>query len=164
LGLIPSWWTKPLSEKKFTGFTADAATVHERPVYRGAYRHRRALVPVSGYYVWTGEAGAKLPFAVSLQERDWFCFAGLWDAALIDGSHIETFTILTTHPNDTVAGLSTRMPVILRREDCARWLDHTAKVPAHLYEPYPAADMRAWPIRPAVGNVRNNGPELIAEV
>lgn len=119
-GLVPSWWTKPLSEKRFTSFNADCETVHEKPVFRGAFRHRRCLIPVSGYYAWTGTAGRKTPFAISLRNRRWFCLAGLWDSALIDGSEIHTFTVLTTQPNDVTAGLYHRMPVILHRQDYDR--------------------------------------------
>ena len=163
-GLVPSWWTKPLSERKFSGINADAATAHERPVYRGAFRHWRCLVPVSGYYVWTGDGAAKQPFAAALRDSDWFCLAGLWDTALIDGSQLETFTILTTSPNDVMAGLSTRMPVIVPPEHYQRWLDPASGDVSDLFAPFPAADMQAWPIGPDVGNVRNNYPALIEPV
>ncbi len=162
--LIPSWWTKPLKEKTFTSFNAKCETVAEKPVFRGAFRYRRCLVPVSGFYEWTGAKGAKTPFAIGLRNRRWFCMAGLWDQALIDGSHVESFTILTTTPNDVMAGLHTRMPVILDPVSYARWLDPKSGDVTDLFEPFPSADMHAWPVGPAVGNVRNNGPDLIAEV
>ncbi|MEL6285494.1 MAG: SOS response-associated peptidase, partial [Pseudomonadota bacterium] len=130
----------------------------------GAFRYRRCLVPMSGFYEWTGEKGAKIPFAIALKNRRWFCMAGLWDQAMIDGSHIESFTILTTTPNDVMAGLHTRMPVILDPSQYARWLDPGSGPVEDLFEPCPAEDMHAWPIGPAVGNVRNNSPDLIAEV
>lgn len=163
-GLVPSWWTKPLSEMKFSTFNAKAETAAEKPVFRGAFRHKRCLVPMSGFYEWSGPKGSKTPFAVSLRNRRWFCVAGLWDAALIDGSHIETFTILTTKPNDLMAGIHTRMPVILHPDDYEVWLDLTSKETEPLFEPYPVADMQAWVVGSAVGNVRNNSPDLIAEI
>lgn len=163
-GLVPSWWTKPLSEMKFSSFNAMAETVAEKPVFRGAYRHKRCLLPVSGFYEWTGKKGAKTPFAVSLKNRRWFCVAGLWDAALIDGSHIESFTVLTTQPNDLMAGIHTRMPVILKSEDYDRWLDPRSGDPVDMYEPFAVDDMQAWVVGSAVGNVRNNEASLIEEV
>jgi len=81
---------------------------------------------------------------------------------MIDGSEIDSFTILTTTPNDVMAGLHTRMPVIVAPENYARWLDIEEK-PGDLFEPFPAADMHAWPVGKAVGNVRNNHPDLIEE-
>lgn len=161
--LVPSWWTKPLSEKKFTTFNAKAETVHEKPVFRGAFRHKRCLVPISGYYEWSGEKGRKTPFAVSLRNRTWFCLAGLWDSALIDGSEIQTFTVLTTTPNDATAGLHHRMPVILAPSAYQRWLDPRSGPVIDLFEPFPSIDVDAWPVGPDVGNVRNNHSGLIEE-
>ncbi|MCI4645709.1 MAG: SOS response-associated peptidase [Hyphomonadaceae bacterium] len=162
--LIPSWWHKPLKEKTFPSFNARAETVAEKPVFRGAFRYRRCLVPMSGFYEWTGEKGSKIPFAISLRNRRWFCLAGLWDRAMIDGSEIDSFTVLTTQPNDLMAGIHTRMPVILRPEDYTRWLDPKNRLVDDLYEPFPTADMQAWVVGPDVGNVRNNHPGLIEEV
>jgi len=132
-GLIPSWWTKPLSEKKFTSFNARSETVSEKAVFRGAFRHRRCLVPVSGYYEWSGPTGRKSPFAIGLRNRRWFCFAGLWDSAIIEGSVIETFTVLTTEPNEGLAGLHNRMPVILRPEDYDKWLAPSSRIVERLF-------------------------------
>jgi len=162
--LIPSWWKKPLSEKKFTSFNAKCETLAEKPVFRGAYKYRRCLVPVSGFYEWTGPKGAKTPFAISLRNRRWFCLAGLWDRAMIDGSEIESFTVVTTKPNDLMAGIHTRMPVILRPEAYTRWLDPQSGPVDDLFEPFATEDMHAWFVGPDVGNVRNNHPGLIEEV
>ena len=103
-GLVPSWWHKPLKEKNFSTFNARAETVASSNTFRGAFRHHRCLVPASGYYEWTGAKGAKTPFAIGLSNRRWFCFAGLWDRAMIDGSEVDSFTILTTGANDATAG------------------------------------------------------------
>jgi len=73
--LVPSWWRKPLKEKSFSSFNAKAETAAEKPVFRGAFRHRRCLVPVSGFYEWTGQKGARIPFAIGLRNRRWFCLA-----------------------------------------------------------------------------------------
>ena len=162
--LVPSWWTKPLSEKKFTSFNAKCETVAEKPVFRGAFRHKRCLVPVSGYYEWSGPKGRKTPFAIGLRNRRWFCLAGLWDCALIDGSELHSFTVLTTVPNDATAGIHDRMPVILHPGDYQRWLDPTSGDVTDLFEPFPSEDIHAWVVGPAVGNVRNNYPALIEEI
>ncbi len=162
-GLVPSWWRKPLTEMRFSTINAQSETAHEKPVFRGAFRHRRCLVPVSGYYEWSVAGRQKRPFAFALRNCRWFCLAGLWDTALIDGSEVDSFTILTTRPNDFTAGLHDRMPVIISPPDYAVWLDPDSGDPARLFEPYPSEDMTAWPVSPAVGNVRNNHPDLLAE-
>lgn len=162
-GLVPSWWNKPLKEKTFATFNAKAETIAEKPVFRGAFRHHRCLVPASGYYEWAGRKGAKTPFAIGLRNRRHFCFAGLYDVAHIDGSELHSFTILTTTPNDATAGLHDRMPVILHTGDYGRWLDTDNRRFDDLFMPFPSADMHAWPIGPDVGNVRNNYSGLIEE-
>lgn len=162
-GLVPSWWKKPLKEKTFTTFNAKSETAAEKPVFRGAFRHHRCLVPVSGYYEWTGRAGAKTPFAVGLRNRRHFCLAGLYDVAHIDGSELHSFTILTTTPNDATASLHHRMPVILHQADFERWLDTDNRKVDDLFEPFPSTDVHVWPVDPAVGNVRNNYPALAEE-
>ena len=163
-GLIPSWWNKPIKEWRAVSINARAEEVAEKPTFRGAYRHKRCLVPVSGYYEWSVQGKTKTPFAFRLRNRRLFCLAGLWDAALIDGSEIQSFTILTTKPNDFTAGIHDRMPVILRPEDYDRWLDPASGDPSDLFEPFANEDMDAWPIGAAVGKVSNNYPELLDEV
>lgn len=163
-GLVPSWWRKPLNEKKFSTINARCETIETSNTYRGAYRHRRCLVPASGFYEWTGEKGAKIPFAIALRNRRWFCFAGLWDRAMIDGSEFDSFTILTTTPNDLMAGLHTRMPVIIDPADYSSWLDTSNKDVERLYEPFPTDAMHAWVVSRDVGNVHNQGAALIEEV
>ncbi|MDF1679763.1 SOS response-associated peptidase [Ponticaulis sp.] len=163
-GLVPSWWNKPLSEKKFSTFNARVETAHEAASYRGAFRHKRCLIPVSGFYEWSRQGNSKIPFAIGLRNRRWFCFGGLWDCAHIDGSELNTFTILTTQPNDLMAGIHTRMPVIIHPDNYARWIDGDYRKMDDLFEPYPTDEMHAWVVDPKVGNVRNQGPELIEEV
>jgi putative SOS response-associated peptidase YedK len=55
------------------------------------------------------------------------------------------------------------MPVIIDPQDYTRWLKASAKEVEDLFEPFPTEAMHAWPVGPAVGNVRNNGPHLIEE-
>ncbi|MEM1086647.1 MAG: SOS response-associated peptidase [Pseudomonadota bacterium] len=162
-GLVPSWWTKPPSERKFSGINVPAREAEDRPVYRGAFRHWRCLVPVHGWYVWAGEGRHKTPFAVGRRDGDWFCLAGIWDTALIDGSVVESFSVLTTQPNDIVAGIATQMPVIIGESDYSRWLSPRSGPVDHLFEPWAAEDLKAWPVAAEVGNVRNNYAELVAE-
>ncbi|MBI1340068.1 SOS response-associated peptidase [bacterium] len=159
-GLVPTWWTKPLKEKTFTSFTARAETAATSTAFSGAYRHGRCLVPASGYYVWAGAKGRATPFAVTLRERDWFCFAGLWARPMIEGSELDTFAIVTTEANDMLAGLATSMPVILDEAGVRRWLDGSEAQVAAVLKPYPEDEMQMRPAHPSVGDVRNHGPEL----
>lgn len=157
-GLVPVWWKQPLSEKKFSTFNARAETLEDSAAFSGAFRQNRCLIPASGFYAWADGA----PFAIALKSGDWFCFAGLWSRAMIDGSEFDTFAIVTTEPNGILAGLSsTSMPVILDKSNWLRWLDTEARNPLALLRPYPSDAMHGWPANPAVGNVRNQGEELL---
>jgi putative SOS response-associated peptidase YedK len=158
-GLVPVWWKQPLSEKKFSSFNARAETIADSATFSGAFRQGRCLVPASGFYAWSDGT----PFAFALKSASWFCFAGLWSRAMIDGSEFDTFAIVTTEPNLAVAGLSTSMPVMLDPSNYLRWLDTEARDPQALLRPYPADALHAWPANPAVGNVRNQGPALLGE-
>jgi putative SOS response-associated peptidase YedK len=82
---------------------------------------------------------------------------------MIDGSEFDTFAMITCEPNLAVAGISTSMPVILSPEHYARWLDLDDRDPHALLKPCPSHWLRAWPANPAVGNVRNQGADLLGE-
>lgn len=159
-GLVPSWWNKPLKDIKWGTFNARSETAAEKPFFRGAYRHGRCLVPMSGFYEWHRLGPKeKQPYAIGLGNVRWFCCAGLWSRAMIDGSEFDTFTILTTAANDLMSDLHHRMPVILSPVDYAIWLDPAVDANA-LFKPFPSGSMQAWKVDPAVGNVRNQGRQL----
>lgn len=158
-GLVPVWWKQPLSEKKFATFNARAADIETSNTFSGAFRQGRCLIPASGFYAWSSGT----PFAFALTSGAWFCFAGLWSRAMIDGSEFDTFAIVTCEPNLTVAGIATSMPVILSPQHYTRWLDVDDRDPHALLKPCPSDTLRAWPANPAVGNVRNQGEALLGE-
>jgi len=79
---------------------------------------------------------------------------------------LDTFTIVKTDPNEVVAPLHDRMPVILSPKDYERWLAPVdlAQLPVDLLRPFPADMMTAWKVSKAVGNVKNDEPSLIAPI
>jgi putative SOS response-associated peptidase YedK len=60
-GLVPSWWSKPLSELRAATFNARAETVADKPMFRDAFRRSRCLIPASGYYEWEDTLNGKQP-------------------------------------------------------------------------------------------------------
>jgi putative SOS response-associated peptidase YedK len=94
-----------------------------------------------------------------------FAFAGLWERwTSTDGSELDTFTIVTTEPNERLAPIHNRMPAILRPDDEPRWLDASADGPAErveLLRPYPAEAMAVSPVSRRVNRPAHDGPELI---
>jgi putative SOS response-associated peptidase YedK len=97
-----------------------------------------------------------------------FAFAGLWDrwTDKASGNALQTFTVITTDPNELMQKIHTRMPVILKPSDYDRWLEpgDPNRLPVDLLRPYPAEEMVAWRVGKSVGNVRNNDPSLITPI
>jgi len=162
-GLVPRW-AKP-GDKTVAPINARGETLLEKPMFRSLVSRKRCLVPASGFYEWKQQQGRKQPYFVSLPDEPTFALAGLYDEfAGKDGETVASYTIVTTQPNDLMATLHNRMPVILPRTDEEEWLSREVTDPLQverLLVPYPADAMTAWPVSPAVNNVRNDDPRLI---
>ncbi len=162
-GLIPSWATDPGVGSRM--INARAETAAEKPSFRAAFKYRRCIIPADGFYEWQKVGSGKQPHLIGLETGGLFGFAGLWEHWEREGSVIESCTILTTEPNDLMAPIHNRMPVILHPEDYDEWLDrHTQKADPllHLLRPFPAGLMAHAPVSSYVGNPRNEGPACVA--
>jgi len=163
-GLIPSW-AKDISVGSQM-FNARGETAREKPSFRTAFRRRRCLLPADGFYEWKKGPPPRQPFFFHMKDGKPFAFAGLWERwESPEGTAIESCTMLTTTPNDLVATVHDRMPVILGADRYATWLDPAAAdVDAlqSLIVPFPADRMDGYPVSRAVGNVRKNEPSLKA--
>jgi putative SOS response-associated peptidase YedK len=162
-GLIPHWAKdKSIAYKTIN---ARAETVATAPAFRDAFRKHRCLVPASGFYEWQVRAGGKQPYRIGMIDDAPFAFAGLWSRWNDpEGQTIDTYTIVTTEPNELTAKVHSRMPVILAREDYSRWLDVAAPDPAELLRPYPAEEMRAYPVSSRVGSPKNDDATLLERI
>jgi putative SOS response-associated peptidase YedK len=162
-GLVPSWAKDP--KFGYSTINARAEEAPTKPAYREALKKRRCIVPSDAFYEWQRlDAKNKQPYAIALKSGEPYAFAGLWESwKPKEGPPLETFTILTTDPNELMQPIHNRMPVILETRDHERWLDHgdPAHPPVDLLRPYPAEKMQAWQVSERVGNVRNNDPELL---
>jgi putative SOS response-associated peptidase YedK len=163
-GLVPSWAKDPAIGARM--INARAETVAEKPAFRAAFRRRRCLVPMSGFYEWQKAGGRKVPHFVSLLNADVFAAAGLYEywPGKDGAAPIASYTILTTDANELMRAVHDRMPVILHERDYESWLDpknEKLEVLGGLLTPFPAGEMRAYPIGTRVNNTRNDGPELI---
>jgi putative SOS response-associated peptidase YedK len=157
-GLVPFW----ARDAKVGLSTINARAEEAAAKYREALKKRRCLVPVDAFYEWQRQ-DAK-PFAIALKSGEPYAFAGLWESwRPKDGEPLETFTILTTDPNEVMEPIHDRMPVILDPRDFDRWLDvgDPTRPPVDLLRPYPADRMCAWQVSARVGNVRNNDMALL---
>jgi putative SOS response-associated peptidase YedK len=165
-GLLPSWAKDETIAARL--INARAETLAEKPAFRAAYRARRCIVPADGFYEWAKRPDGKQPYFIHAQDGAILAFAGLWErwTRPADAEVIDSFTIVTTEANPRVQPLHDRMPVILAPEVVDVWLDRTAD-PARLsalLRPCPEERLAMHPVARAVGNVRNEGAELIAAV
>lgn len=161
-GLVPGWVKEPAAFKALL-FNARSETVGEKPSFRDAARTARCIVPASGFYEWRAEEGGKRPYYVRRRDGGPMAFAGLY-AERSRGEPACSATILTTEPNELMATLHDRMPVVLEAEAFARWLDPDVRDVGELGDLLrPCADglLEAYPVGREVGNARVDDPRLI---
>jgi putative SOS response-associated peptidase YedK len=162
-GFVPFFAKNP--QIGYSTINARAETAAASPVFREAMKRRRCLVPATGFYEWQ-KLGKKAtqPWNFELEDGGHFAFAGLWDRwrDTASGGVLETYTILTTDPNEQVQPVHDRMPVILSPADYDRWLQpqDTERPPVDLLRPFPAEKMRAWKVGPDVGSPKKDSPDL----
>jgi putative SOS response-associated peptidase YedK len=115
---------------------ARSETVRTTAAFKAAYKKRRCLLPVDGFFEWKKVGKEKRPYLIGMADGEPFTLAALWEnwKDPETSAWVRTFTILTTEANELVATLHDRMPVILAADDRELWL--TDKDPADLMRPY----------------------------
>lgn len=165
-GLIPHWAKEAAIGNRLINSRADGLA--EKPSFRDSFRRRRCLVPADGFYEWQKVGTRKQPWLLRLAGGAPFAFAGLWSSWTDPATReaLETFTIVTTEPNELAARVHDRMPVILPVEARAIWLDPDSERQRllDLLIAYPAAEMAAFPVSTRVGNPANDDAGLIEPI
>ena len=153
-GLLPPW------KKDDTGaplFNARGETVAEKPSFRSAFKARRGLMVLDGYYEWKQEGKGKKPYYVTPHDGLLYA-AALWDTGL---DRLST-TMVTTDATENMAWLHHRLPLFLRADEVEQWVHGTPEEALELIHPSRVASDLEWrPAASEVGNVRNDYPELI---
>lgn len=165
-GLVPRWAKDPKIGNRM--INARAETVEEKPAFREAFRRQRCLVPTTGFYEWKAESGSdgkprKQPYLIHRRDEHLFALAGLWEEWR-DKKSIETFTVLTTEPNDLVRPYHNRMPAIIHRDRYDLWLDpdmQDAEKLKSLLCPWPSDEFASRSVSTFVNNPRNEGPACV---
>lgn len=164
-GLVPSWAKDPSIGNRM--INARAETLAEKPSFKRLLGKKRCLVLADGFYEWRKEGKRKVPMRFVLKSREPFVFAGLWDTwKKPDGNMLESFTIVTTEPNEVLRPIHNRMPVVLPRENERAWLDPATSDHAKLQsllKPYPGDDMEGYDVSTIVNSPTNDRPECIEE-
>ena len=163
-GLIPSW-----SKDRAIGarmINARAETLADKPAFRSALRNRRCLIVADGFYEWQKTGTRKQPYHIRMNDGRPFAFAGLWERWAPAGEQpVESCTIVTTAPNELLAGVHDRMPVILAHHDYPLWLDPAGREAERvlpLLRAYPAEEMVAYPVSLRVNDPANDEPACVA--
>jgi putative SOS response-associated peptidase YedK len=183
-GMVPFFASSLKEFKGMTTFNARAESVATSATWREPFQRRRCLIPADGFYEWAEKAaetrvGARAktqsksgrqPYAITLEDGEMMAIAGLWDAwkepkkspQEVD-RWLQSFAIVTTEANELMAPICDRMPVILHERDWDEWLDRDDAKPApmHLLRPFAPEGMKVEACNTAVGNLRNNGPEML---
>lgn len=164
-GLIPFWAKDESIGNRL--INARSETITEKQSFKNPFKRRRCLVPADGFYEWRKEpGGGKTPMRITLKSREPFAFAGLWEAwKHPQRGVIHSFTITTIGPNDLMAAIHDRMPVILLPEHENDWLNpdiHDEDLLRSFLKPYPAAGMESFEVSTLVNSPANDSPDCIA--
>lgn len=167
-GLIPSWAKDPKIGGSLINARADS--VATKPAFRAAFKKRRCLVLADGFYEWRRVGSKKQPMYFRMKDHGVFGMAGLWEiwkpAGTSGGEYTLSCTIVTGPPNELVAPIHDRMPVIVPRQEHSRWLsgETNAAALSEMLKPYPAEEMVAFEVSARVNSVRNDVPACIAPI
>lgn len=163
-GLVPGWAKDEKIGARMINARAD--TLATKPAFRAAFKRRRCLVPASGYFDWTGDAGRRQPWFIHAVGQELLLFAGVWEAWRPDetAEWLRTFTIVTGEPGEVSRDIHDRQPVILPARAWSTWLTGTPEEAALLLADAHQPALVYYPVGKAVGSPRNNGPELVQKI
>lgn len=156
-GLIPSWAKDESIGNKM--INARAETLEEKVSFKRLINKSRCVILATGFYEWMKTDSGKIPYFIKSKTDDLICFAGLYDIwTNPQGEKVISATILTTEPNELMAKIHNRMPVILSYKDIASWLRPLEKFDSlkPLLKPCDSENLKAYPVSKAVNNPRNN--------
>jgi putative SOS response-associated peptidase YedK len=169
-GLVPFWAKDPATGYKM--INARAESVMDKNAYKHAFKKRRCIIPADGFYEWKKLPGqkAKQPYFIHRSDGEPMAFAGLWeiwrpgDDVDRTSDPLRTCTIITGQPNEKVADIHDRMPVMLPPSAWGSWLvpdNDDVEALGKFLVPAPAALYALHPVTRAVNNVQQKGAELI---
>ena len=160
-GLLPSWAHDARTGSRL--INARAESVHYKPSFRAAFRLRRCLLPVDGWFEWQHRGRGKQPFYLTLKDGSPLSFAALWERWDKGAAPLETFTIITTVASPTLKDIHHRQPAIIDPRWFSNWLDPRTPLPALLElarVPHDGPFQRRA-VSSRVNSVRNDDPDVL---
>ena len=172
-GLIPSW-VKSLDSWKGNLINARVETISEKPSFKGAFKYRPCLIPVTGFYEWSkglgqrslapdGDAGSDRKQPYYFKQDKLFALAGLWSHWSNGYEELVSCTIITTKANSEAAKVHHRSPLIIPTEQYDTWLgDLDGR--KELLDNLPQSDLQIYPVSKLVNSPKNDRPECIEPI
>lgn len=164
-GLIPHWAQDMNIGYKLINCRAETSSTLSS--FREAFRHRRCVVPATGFYEWPRTGGRKTPTYYYREDGQPMAFAGLWEHwrdPKRENFEIESCTILTTEANNLIKATHNRMPVILQQQEIDAWLDleQDPEKLKRLLGPIGSTVLSCHPVSDFVNNPRHEGQACVA--
>lgn len=162
-GLIPSW----AKDRSSMNINARSESIFEKKSFREAYKQRRCIVPVNGYYEWEKDplTSKSIPYIVTSSTRNYLAFAAIYEQWYdnISGKTLLGIALITTEPNEKIAALHDRMPVILDQKDWTKWLDNNSTYEElnSLFKPCGSEIINLDEVSELVNSVRNDSPKCL---
>ena len=162
-GLVPAWAKDPAIGSRLANARCEG--IAEKPSFRSSFKRRRCLILSDGFFEWK-QGTPKVPFYFRMKDHSVYAFAGLWDEWKdATGQTLRTCCLITTEPNDLLAKVHSRMPVIVKPEDYLKWVSGTEPTELlGLLVPYPADQMEGYPVSTIVNKPQNDSPECIRPI
>jgi putative SOS response-associated peptidase YedK len=166
-GLVPYWWTKPLKELRLATFNARVETVETKPFFREPFKQWRCLMPMSGYFEWQDTPRGKQPWYFTARDGSpVLTAAAVWDRwkNKETGERITSCAMIIGEPNDFVAEVHDRMPVLLMPEHFEHWLSGNMGVDE--LSPAPNDYLQRWAVSTRVSSSKadNDDATLIEPI
>lgn len=158
-GYKPAWSTRrPMSDARLD--TVLKGSPFWRPLLP-----RRIIMPVDGWYEWTGDRGDRQPWYISAQDSGPVWLAGIAAPPGVGAEH--GFAIVTDDAAGGLVDVHDRRPVALTRDDALAWMDPALPVPQALElltTARPETAFQWWRVTRAVGNSRYQLPDASAPI
>ena len=156
-GLIPGW-VKSLDSWKGNLINARVETILEKPSFKGAFKYRPCLIPVTGFYEWSR---GKQPYY--FRQDKLFALAGLWEHWSNGNEELVSCTIITTKANPQAAKVHHRSPLIIPVEHYDSWLGELSER-QELLANLPQADLQIYPVSKLVNSPQNDCSECVESI
>ena len=171
-GLVPRWANDMKIGNRM--INARGETVATKNAFKSSFAKRRCIIPADGFYEWKAVEGQKKkqPYFISRPDGEPYAFGGLWaewngEDANGEAITLRSATIITGSPNEKMAEIHDRMPLILPPGNWDEWLDpdqNDVDAVGKLLVPAPPEVIEFTPVSTEVNNVRNKGPQLMEEI